>query len=979
MAEVNLAAPDLDCETARWTYQNSSHPYNNPAKSWHSELSFISSTCQVRDYRCRVSEQYSDSIDYSSPGIDEDSNIGWDSHEIMKPVQCTSATPQTPDRRLLIAFGYVAAYAANGQVPIDPNLGGPVTAGPPSSVQQELLHLTNLTALLCTPTLSFYTAFIRTLQGSNSTTGEIELVNMTQVDSAALTNVTAWDLAQEVASHVDSVFSSQDSDGTMFTLLNRSSPTDDSSLFMGPAYLQEASRKTYRALAAQWVKETLLLPANVAATGTRQRTQSRLYVEPLTLRLMEGIFGALAIGSLTCCFLGDRYRVPRDITSITGLAIVLARSQTFMRMLSGFGAASNDLIARWIRGYDFETAVIEDEDEKSFVIKTDVDDRWLEDLREPDAAIADISWWSPVSATTWFRIILVVAPLLLVLALELLLHYSAEHNGLGDTPVRGYLYYTWLFLPALIMVGLSSLYSMHDFAVRTIQPFFNLTAGGRAANRTITTTNREGFALFRACTSIYRREWGSLSTAVATLLAPLLTIAVSGLLLATHVPATKSVLMGTRSTFNTNISYNFLSFHDQSLLASYMVLYRNSSWPTGTFENLVLPDLHVYNNTTYNTSSRDEAGATALSVALPSLRVRPNCTVAPAGAYLLSNPTASEGSGSTSVRMATSSFQQCSRNETETKSYYTIHGVTRDGYFGAEPQFVDSDSNDCSDSDSTPSATPFVLGRTENGTIEGFSVVLCKPYVEAISINASLDGSTLALISGDSPTPDEQTTTLFSDDSTLFTIPSSDLPSPNDVSALTDTGPLSGFFEALVHSKYGIPIENLYGPSNSDTLVAAIERQWGIMLAQRLNMFGRNTSTPAYPVSAYPNPANLLNATHIDASGLRVVQSATATRILDGLLGALSLLAIITWLTLDTRKILPKNPLSIAAIASLLADSSLLSEDVIPKGSEWCSDKELAERGVLAGHCYSLGWWRDDEENKRARFGIDIGKAERAA
>ncbi|EOD51852.1 hypothetical protein UCRNP2_1352 [Neofusicoccum parvum UCRNP2] len=54
---------------------------------------------------------------------------------------------------------------------------------------------------------------------------------------------------------------------------------------------------------------------------------------------------------------------------------------------------------------------------------------------------------------------------------------------------------------------------------------------------------------------------------------------------------------------------------------------------------------------------------------------------------------------------------------------------------------------------------------------------------------------------------------------------------------------------------------------------------------------------------------------------LRLKQTAASTRALQGLLAVLVLDAAATFLLADTREVLPKNPRSIAAVASLLVDS----------------------------------------------------------
>ncbi|KAI1323866.1 hypothetical protein F5Y16DRAFT_402964 [Xylariaceae sp. FL0255] len=53
---------------------------------------------------------------------------------------------------------------------------------------------------------------------------------------------------------------------------------------------------------------------------------------------------------------------------------------------------------------------------------------------------------------------------------------------------------------------------------------------------------------------------------------------------------------------------------------------------------------------------------------------------------------------------------------------------------------------------------------------------------------------------------------------------------------------------------------------------------------------------------------------------------------------------------MNTREILPKNPCSIITAASLVADSDMLREDIIPRGSEWHGNRQ----DVFQGWIFSL-------------------------
>ncbi|CAD0085539.1 unnamed protein product [Aureobasidium mustum] len=74
----------------------------------------------------------------------------------------------------------------------------------------------------------------------------------------------------------------------------------------------------------------------------------------------------------------------------------------------------------------------------------------------------------------------------------------------------------------------------------------------------------------------------------------------------------------------------------------------------------------------------------------------------------------------------------------------------------------------------------------------------------------------------------------------------------------------------------------------------------------------------------------------------------------------------------DSKELLPKDPCSIAAQASLFADSEFI--DLIPPGAESLSDEKLAETTPFKDHLFSLGWWEKEGGEKRT-FGVDVGQA----
>ena len=91
----------------------------------------------------------------------------------------------------------------------------------------------------------------------------------------------------------------------------------------------------------------------------------------------------------------------------------------------------------------------------------------------------------------------------------------------------------------------------------------------------------------------------------------------------------------------------------------------------------------------------------------------------------------------------------------------------------------------------------------------------------------------------------------------------------------------------------------------------------------------------------------------------RALQNETSTRLLQGLLAVLVVLALIAQLSFRPRKILYENPNSIAAMGRLLLGSELLDDDELVRELReaerlgW-KRKEINERGLLSRWRFSL-------------------------
>jgi len=234
------------------------------------------------------------------------------------------------------------------------------------------------------------------------------------------------------------------------------------------------------------------------------------------------------------------------------------------------------------------------------------------------------------------------------------------------------------------------------------------------------------------------------------------------------------------------------------------------------------------------------------------------------------------------------------------------------------------------------------------------------------------------------PEPDPTTAHFFSNDS-IWTLLQSAI--STDFNQFSDAlipvnipnsdpriGTLDTFFQALLQSDYitevekantSVLLDRYLGSQNSANLLEDMQSLYGLVVAQLYNSQKRI-------------PANFSNLSSVNGNVTafdhqKLYQDATSTYILEALLATMFLCGLIALFTLDTSLVLPKNPCSIAATASLLADSEFLA--LVPPGSEYCDDEELKRRPPFDGYLFSLNWWGLPGSIQR-RFGIDVGKAD---
>lgn len=147
-------------------------------------------------------------------------------------------------------------------------------------------------------------------------------------------------------------------------------------------------------------------------------------------------------------------------------------------------------------------------------------------------------------------------------------------------------------------------------------------------------------------------------------------------------------------------------------------------------------------------------------------------------------------------------------------------------------------------------------------------------------------------------------------------------------------------------------INGINGTNNPEVLldpakyIEKKKRVAGIVTAQILNNNAR--------VSLNESEKHTIGPATVFQPRKYVIQSRISTYILEGVLAAMIICGGAAITLMNTRNVIPKNPTTIAAVASLLAGSEMLKESVIPRGSEWCDDKEPRRRRIFESVTFSM-------------------------
>ena len=899
---------------------------------------------------------------------------------------------------------------------------------PPAS-QSTSTWVKKLTAVLCKPTYSIdnysvsYTKAQETLRmqavkkpGTNSTMKDFYDSMLIQAVQASFRNIRFGQGGEDyVVTEVPSFFQVMKAMHNVSTL----------EPFMDPNLLLDLGSRIFQDASANIASKNLMVPQNQSASGSLTYMEDRLQVKRLTVGLMATCLGLLVCISILIVVVRPWNTVSCEPKSIGALSTILAASRSLRSFLASTGSATLGDLQRRLSRSKFQTVIVQRQI-SSFLLEPVP--ALAEMAASPPSISADakVEWWRPIAVRTWFTALVVILPLCFIVLLEVLQHVSDNRNGIvkvSDSKVDSQILST--YLPAFITLVLAMLYTSLDSTISIFAPLAALSRGSVPATRSILVGSVGGLPPFALFLSLRSRHFAQFVTIIAAFVASLLAIVVSALYTVETSLKQDTVVLQQADFFNwTHVDLS----EDDGFAGSItnLIVYEKTPYPQWTYDNLVLPSLTASLANISAPASRGDS----IVVKIPAIRGSlSNCSAVPPKLVNVTAEGASPGCtscndlvglnfkmalpyslcGFDSKKPNTATWSQgyAAPNDSSvvyagkgTALQWTSHtSIVGDGGMILEEQrssvktFTELDNfipscPSVSYSLGTARAGKKVGNSTVNGGVpwsskDDITVVYCYQRLEQVMTNVTFSYPDFTINSTISPIALEETAITITQNMTqqwfdisantfinsLQTLPTS----------ITGRNDIDSFIQALSWGHNGVPLDQLYNNGDVSTLNAAANRLYGQYIAQAISANMRTSVPPNSTNTIYninQKPSNYTATLHQPTQRLHQNRGPKIT--LQAMLAVLAMCAMATYIMMDTKKVVPHNPCSIAGTMSLLAESKMCrTREVIPEGSEWKSEQEWRRAGVFRGLVFRIGWWGIDEDmpgEKTRIFGIDVSE-----
>ncbi|RDW63409.1 hypothetical protein BP6252_10954 [Coleophoma cylindrospora] len=336
-------------------------------------------------------------------------------------------------------------------------------------------------------------------------------------------------------------------------------------LFVGKEGLLFATNNTFRG-------DVLL--------GQKTYTEKRLQIQQESLFVMLGGFSVVLLLTISVALLRPKTECSANPEAIIAVAKTLRRSSDVNQEMTRISDLSESDASADLRRHKYCTHI----------------DGSIHQISSMESSSTkktkNRSFWSPWMLKTPALVLTLASALLIIAVLEILQHLSDSSSGIVSLDVESFTLSLYTrFLPALVMLLLATLFNGVDFNVAVLAPFSKMYAGTASSQSLIRPLVGQlpPLALYNA---LRNRYWSAYLTGLATMVASVLTIVVSGLYSVEYVPSSTPSTLYPMDSWNLSYSQGLSTDNATAAVAS-LVESGILSYPAFTFDELVFSNLEA--------------------------------------------------------------------------------------------------------------------------------------------------------------------------------------------------------------------------------------------------------------------------------------------------------------------------------------------------------------------------------------------------
>ncbi|KAL1614610.1 hypothetical protein SLS56_012054 [Neofusicoccum ribis] len=497
------------------------------------------------------------------------------------------------------------------------------------------------TTVVCEPKYNITSTFVRTDQNGNLNINASEMVTQ----GVASQPYPAWDLVEGLHTSVQAAGLILGNPYAYSSVANKpwyqlymffdswADAAYPSSDFRDAQLLETAANDLFAMVSAQMAKQNLVAPSDTEIIGTCYSSEQRLRVRGLSLYLMAAALVLLVLMTVILLFNAPRCVTSRDPASIGGMALIISESPSILARLARNGSSGLDIIKKQLQGTQCRSVVSNNGKGPQFSVELlPCDGISYSKPGHPSVDMhAEMKWWRPLSLLPVFKLFVVALLLVLVVVLELLFWKSERDDGLAKVDSQGYVRFSSVYVPAVVMLTAQTLVGMIAFSSVFIFPHYLLRTRASNTRRDILRDYVSQTAIQSVWKSAANRHLPVFFMALAMLLTPLLTIAVSGLYTAQPTDVEQIVSLTTKNQFNSSFiddDFEDIIPFEQASLNIGLLLTQNFTFPLWTYDDIALPQLELQVPEDLLSNSSVLIGSN-VTTSLPAIRAELSCTVVP--------------------------------------------------------------------------------------------------------------------------------------------------------------------------------------------------------------------------------------------------------------------------------------------------------------------------------------------------------------